>query len=115
MPSTSETSEPRSAGLTYEDYQQLPEGDSVRYEILDGELAVTPAPLTRHQRVSRNLLRILDAHVGEGRLGEMLYAPIDVILSDTSVVQPDLLFVAKGRAAIVSPRAIEGPPDLMVE
>lgn len=45
--------------LTYAEYAELP-NDGRRYEILDGELAATPAPAPRHQGVSRNLQRILD-------------------------------------------------------
>lgn len=100
--------------LTYADYAELP-NDGRRYEILDGDLAVTPAPIPRHQAVSRNLQRILDRHVVENGLGQMFYAPIDVILADTTIVQPDLLFIAAGREALITERAIEGPPDLVVE
>src|SRR6266571_2744160 len=80
--------------LTYEDYVRLPD-DGRRYEILDGELEVSPAPAPRHQRVLLNLLRIVDRHVEERDLG--------------------LVYVAAGREAIVTERAIEGPPDLAVE
>src|SRR5437879_13896109 len=100
--------------LTYEDYAELPD-DGRRYEILDGELEVSPAPSTRHQAVSRNLLWVLHGHVRERGLGSVYYAPIDVILAPAPVVQPDLVFVAAGREAIVPGRAIAGPPDLIGE
>ena len=102
------------AKLTYEDYVSLPD-DGRRYEILDGELAVRPSPLIRHQIVSRNLQRLLDRHVEAHDLGLFLDAPVDVILESTTVVVPDLVFVSKARMAIVSERAIEGSPDLIVE
>jgi Uma2 family endonuclease len=100
--------------LTYEDYCRLP-NDGRRYEILEGELAVTPAPTPRHQEVLVNLLRLLDEHVRARGLGKVYVAPIDVILSRTSVVQPDLVFVSTARLSLVSTRGIEGPPDLVVE
>ena len=100
--------------LTYEDYVDLPD-DGRRYEILDGELEVSPAPAPRHQAVSLNLVWILHGHVQERGLGSVYYAPIDVILADTSIVQPDLVFIVAGRESIVSGRGIEGPPDLAVE
>jgi Uma2 family endonuclease len=100
--------------LTYEDYVELPD-DGRRYEILDGELEVTPSPTTVHQRVSRKLLRILDEYVTDNALGEIFDAPTDVILANTTIVVPDLLFVAASRSNIVKRRAIEGPPDLIVE
>jgi Uma2 family endonuclease len=106
---------PRSAGLSYEDYLELPDNEGTRYEILDGDLAVTPAPTTIHQRVLFNLARLLDRHVRERSLGEILLAPTDVILANTTVVVPDLLYVRAERTSIITRRAIEGPPDLIVE
>ncbi len=100
--------------LTYEDYVELPD-DGKQYEILDGELFVSPAPVPRHQRVSRNLQWILEGHLRSRRSGELLNAPIDLILAQTTIAQPDLLFVRAGREAIVTERAVEGPPDLVVE
>ncbi len=104
-----------SAGLTYEDYLQLPDPERARSEILDGDLAVTPAPTTVHQRVLLALLRILDRHVQARTLGQIFVAPTDVILAETSIVLPDLLFVSAERCSIITRRAVEGPPDLIVE
>jgi Uma2 family endonuclease len=84
-------------------------------EILDGELEVSPAPAPLHQRVSQNLSVILDGYVRPRRLGRIYRAPIDVLLADTTIVQPDLVFISAGREAIVTKRAVEGPPDLVVE
>ena len=100
--------------LTYEDYVQLP-NDGNRYEILEGELAVTPAPSTRHQTASGNLFFLLTQHTREKDLGKLFNAPIDLILETNSVLQPDLLFVSKARQSIITERAIEGAPDLVVE
>lgn len=100
--------------LTYEDYLHVPD-DGRRYELLQGELAVSPAPFTVHQRVSRNLELILASFVEAGQLGEVFYAPIDVILDRGTVVQPDLVYVARQRLGIVSRRGIEAAPDLVVE
>lgn len=99
--------------FTYEDYLLLPEDR--RYEIIDGDLFKTPAPGTPHQRLIGRLYRFLDDHVRTGKLGEVLMAPCDVVLSPTDVVQPDLLFVAASRAAIVGEKFISAAPDLVVE
>jgi Uma2 family endonuclease len=100
--------------LTYRDLWHTPE-DGNRYEIIHGEVYVTPPPLTVHQRVSRNLERILDRHVVENDLGEVLHAPLGVVLEKPSGVQPDVVFIAKGRLSIVQEKAVFGAPDLIVE
>ena len=100
--------------LTYDNYCELP-NDRNRYEILDGELAVTPAPRTRHQSISGHLYRILANHIVANQLGEIYAAPTDVILALTTVVQPDLIFIGNDRRDIVTERAVEGPPTLVVE
>jgi Uma2 family endonuclease len=98
--------------LDYSDYAGIPP-DGKRYEILDGELYVTPAPSPLHQRVSKRLQRQLEAYF-EGRAqGEVFNAPIDVILTASDVVQPDLVVVTEARQ--ISQRGIEGPPMLVVE
>lgn len=100
--------------LTYRDYLLLPEGKD--YEILEGELRVVPAPSPRHQAVVGNVYVLLRQHVATGRLGLVLIAPIDVVLGEDSVVQPDVLFVAKERLGQVRRDAgVFGPPDLVVE
>ncbi len=100
--------------LTSEDYLSLP-NDRNRYEILEGELIMTPSPTTRHQVVSRNLEFLLFAHVKTHGLGTVFDAPMDVILDRTTVVQPDILFISEARRGIITERAIEGAPDLLVE
>ena len=97
--------------LTYRDYEELP-ADGRRYELHDGKLSVTPAPGTRHQRVIGAMHVLLRSHVDALRLGEVLLSPVDCILSDTTVVQPDLVYLDPTRAHLVSERGIEGPPNV---
>jgi Uma2 family endonuclease len=100
--------------FTYEDYKLLPEDK--RYEIIEGELLVTPAPNTRHQKILLRLVLKLGTWAQDQGVGTVLYAPTDVILSDENVVQPDILFVVKEREGIVDPNGgINGAPDLVVE
>lgn len=100
--------------LTYEDYAALP-ADGRRYEIHEGELSVTPAPGTRHQEVKANLFDVMRHHVKERGLGKLFDAPTDCILAETTIVQPDIVFVDTGRLPIISERGIEGIPTLVVE
>ena len=115
MSSTSAQSIPQGKiVLTYEDYCELP-NDRNRYEIHDGELSVTLTPNIMHQKISGRFLLALGLHVRTNQLGEIYAAPIDVILAPTTVVQPDLVFIGNDRRAIITQRAIEGPPTLVIE
>ncbi len=99
--------------FTYRDYQQLP--DDKRYELVEGELYLVPSPTLYHQRVSRQLEMALWMYIGQNALGEIYDAPCDVVFSELSVVQPDLLFVSKERLNILTEANVQGAPDLVVE
>lgn len=99
---------------TIEDYAQLPD-DGYRYELIEGDLYMSPAPTTVHQRTLRRLLVRLDAHAVASGAGETFVAPCDVLLPSGGVVQPDLLFVTTEQRDIVGPRNIAGAPNLVVE
>ena len=115
MASTSSQSIPQGKiVLTYDDYSLLPD-DRNRYEILDGELSVTPAPRIKHQSISSHLHRILANHIVANQLGDIYAAPTDLILAPTTVVQPDLIFIGNDRRRIVTERNIEGSPTLLIE
>jgi len=105
---------PEELKLTYEDYLNLPD-DGKRHEIIDGEHYMTPAPQTRHQIVLVNLTRILSDYTVDNDSGYVMVAPTDVLLSETTIVQPDLLFIPKEREDIIKKNFIEGAPDLIVE
>src|SRR2546429_8612071 len=71
--------------LTYEDYRLLPE-DGKRYELMEGELFVSPAPSTRHQTISRRLQFALMEALEKPGLAQVFNAPTDLLLSSTTVV-----------------------------
>jgi Uma2 family endonuclease len=98
---------------TYEDYYKL--DDDQRYEIISGELLMAPAPDTWHQDWSRKLFRLIDQVVAKNALGEVFYAPIDIVLDEENTVQPDIVFIAAPNLHIIQRRAIFGVPDLLVE
>ncbi len=100
--------------LTVDDYLGLPD-DGKRYELLEGELVLVPSPNASHQRIVRGLAFRLDEHVRDRKLGEIFFAPFDVILAERVVVQPDILYVSRERAEIVLPAHVRGAPDLVVE
>ena len=100
--------------MTYQGYAALPD-DGRRYELHDGELSVTPSPGRTHQAIVGRLFANMLAHVTARELGEVYVAPFDTILSNTTVVQPDIVFVANERLAILAERGVEGAPTLVVE
>ena len=102
---------------TYEEFMSLPEGGPFRYEIIDGELCMTPSPAPRHQHISMNLSGIAWDFLRSNPLGEIFAAPCDVVFSTDppQVVEPDLLYVSKKHAAIIGEKNIRGVPDLTIE
>jgi|ERR1051326_887413 Uma2 family endonuclease len=87
--------------LTYEDFAALPD-DGKRYELHEGELSVTPSPGRRHQTILGNLFVLLTLHVRDTGRGDVVVSPFDVILTNITVVEPDIIYV-------------EGSPTLAVE
>lgn len=100
--------------LTYDDYCLIP-NDGKRYEVIHGELFMSPSPIMRHQRISMSLTLLLGNYVEEEGIGILLVAPMDVLLSEHNVVQPDLLFISNDSASIISEKNIQGAPDLLIE
>jgi Uma2 family endonuclease len=101
--------------LTYDDYALIPE-DGQRHEIIDGEHYVTAAPFIPHQDLSFELSGRFWSYLKLRPIGRALAAPVDVLLSQHDIVQPDLLFISKERAGIVvDKRNVQGAPDLLVE
>ncbi len=88
--------------------------DGKRREIVDGDLLVTPSPDLGHQRISRNLGFALLEYLKKHPVGELLDAPMDVILGEFDVVEPDLLLVLKEHRNILRDW-VRGAPDLVVE
>lgn len=103
------TALPRSRPLTRADLADLPD-DGHRYELLDGALVVTPAPTPRHQDAVGHLYRQLVAHAPAST--RAFVSPVDVVLADDSVLQPDLVVVP---VHAVTPKALDGPPLLAIE
>ena len=98
---------------TYEDYLTLDDG--VYFEIINGKALMSPAPELFHQRWARKIFLAVERHVEAGKLGEVFFAPVDVILDEHNVVQPDLIFIANANAGLLERRGIMGAPDLVVE
>lgn len=104
---------PDALKFTYGDYLATP--DDRRYELIDGDLLLTPAPTPYHQQVLANIEDALRGFIHGRSLGRVFLSPCDVVLSRHDVVQPDVFFIGSERLSIVTEKNISGAPDLAVE
>jgi Uma2 family endonuclease len=89
--------------------------DGKRYEVIDGDLYVTPPPSWGHQVGVGGLYYLLAGHVRARELGYVVPAPVGVVLDEHNGIQPDIVFVSRGRSEIIQERGVFGSPDLVVE
>jgi len=99
--------------FTVKDYMSMP--NDKRYQLLDGEMILAPSPVTKHQDIAAQIFLALNQFVRQHSLGRVWYAPLDVVLSNHDVAQPDIMFVSNARSAIITEANIQGAPDLVVE
>ena len=104
---------PKRRVWTYEDYLRL--DDDKRYELINGRLYEMPAPTPLHQIILAYLHHRFYDFAKRRDTGLVIPSPIDVVLGDRYVLQPDILFISKERLGIIGEKAITGPPDLVVE
>ena len=101
--------------LNYDDFVLFPD-DGKRHELIDGEHYVTPSPNLKHQKVSGNLHLLIGVWLEDHPIGQIFYAPFDVVFSRYDVVEPDLLYVSNARSAeVLTPANVKGAPDLVIE
>jgi len=99
--------------FTYEDYLNTP--DDKRYELIEGELLMTPSPVPYHQWIVTNIGSELREFIKTNKLGKVFLAPCDVHLDDETILEPDVLFISKDRLNIIGEKNVQGAPDLIVE
>lgn len=100
--------------LTYEDFAAYPD-DLVRREIIGGEMFVTPSPIVRHQDIVLFLATAFSNHIRAHGGGRVFIAPLDVLLSEHDIVEPDVVYVATDRLDIVKEKHLVGAPSLLIE
>ena len=100
--------------FTYAEHRLYPE-DGRRHETIHGDHYVSPAPSTNHQDASRHIQFSLYQQIEMTGRGKVFDAPVDVQLTETDIVQPDIVVVLREHRRIVLPSRIRGIPDLVVE
>jgi Uma2 family endonuclease len=100
--------------FTRSDYQFLPESGP-RYQVIEGQLCIAPAPNRCHQDISRNIEFILLKYLEKHPIGKMYHAPFDVYLDDHNVFQPDIAIFSNQRLPVLTDAGAEGAPDFVVE
>ena len=104
----------RTVRFRAEDIWETPD-DGNRYEVIDGDLYVTPPPVIAHQRPASRLPVFVGAYLMAHPIEELFVAPTGVVLDEFNGVQPDVLYVSNERRHLIGERGIEGAPDLVVE
>jgi len=111
----SRSSAPSGHKLTYDDYLLFPD-DGKRHELIDGEHYVTPSPNVRHQEILGRLHLSIGTWLQKQPVGRVFVAPLDVLISRSDIVEPDILYVSNERAPeLLSGQYVSGAPDLVVE
>lgn len=105
---------PHPGHWTIADYEQLP-NDGLRYELIQGELRMAPAPNTDHQTISGYLFYFLMQAVQLPGIGRVFHAPIDLELGPATIVQPDLLVICSPSTAVITPQRVIGAPNVVIE
>jgi Uma2 family endonuclease len=103
-----------STAITVHDYMAMPDGPPY-YQLIDGDLHMSPSPNWRHQEIAGNIYRKIAAYLDKHHIGRVFIAPLDVCLSEIDVYQPDVLYFSNQRKKILGERCIEGAPDFIVE
>jgi Uma2 family endonuclease len=97
--------------LTYADLERERESRDERLELIEGEMVVTPAPTPLHQRIAGRLYSLFDQALPE----QVYFAPVDVQLTEFTIVQPDIVVVLSGIEENVKASRIEGAPSIVAE
>jgi Uma2 family endonuclease len=105
---------PEDRPLTIEDFFALPD-DGLHYQLLTGELILSPSPEIMHQRISRRLIVRLDAEIQSSGFGEVFHTPTAVVLSKNDVVEPDLFVIRSDQQSQLTRHVFNGAPPIVFE
>jgi Uma2 family endonuclease len=105
--------------LTYKEYREMEfdEDDNFRYELLNGILMRKGSPTIQHQRIVRKIAFAFEKFLEQKPIGEVFFAPLDVVLNEYNAPQPDVFFVGKDKKYILDEeeQVVIGTPDIIIE
>lgn len=105
--------------VTYAEFRSMEfdEADNYQYELLNGEVVKKASPTVLHQRISMRLLTTFLKFLEQHPAGELFHAPLDVVLDEFNVPQPDIIFIRRTRLTIIDEQEqiVRGAPDLLIE
>jgi Uma2 family endonuclease len=96
------------------DLELWPE-DGKRRELIGGDIFVSPSPTWTHQMILRKLIGFVERYLETHPVGQLVFAPMDLLLPGEDTVQPDFMFISSERTEIISERGVRGAPDWIVE
>ncbi|MDR1284426.1 MAG: Uma2 family endonuclease [Opitutaceae bacterium] len=100
--------------FTVHDYRELPD-NGPRYQLVEGDLYMAPAPNRFHQTYAGKIYSALDNWLDAHPVGKAYVAPFDVHLTDLNVYQPDVCYFSSERYACLTREGANGAPELAVE
>ncbi|HEX8679990.1 MAG TPA: Uma2 family endonuclease [Chthoniobacterales bacterium] len=100
--------------MTTDEFRQLPGGPPY-FQLVGGELFMSPSPRYRHQRIVGHLFAAIYNYLAANPIGEVIVAPSDVELGNEDVYEPDIYFISNERLGIVTEQGVTGAPDLVIE
>ncbi len=99
---------------TYDDLMQLEEGTLC--ELINGIIEMSPSPSSAHQWIIATLHILLWQHIKDNNLNYLaMLSPLDVKISERTVLQPDMLVISEKNKHIIRENGIFGPPDIVIE
>ncbi|OFY65706.1 MAG: hypothetical protein A3H98_12865 [Bacteroidetes bacterium RIFCSPLOWO2_02_FULL_36_8] len=96
---------------TVADFSKIEEGNYC--QLINGEIFISPS--TNHQRISRDIFKLISKYLEQNIIGEVFYAPLDVYLDIENAYEPDILYISKERKEIIKEDGIHGAPDMIIE
>jgi len=100
--------------VTYEEFMALPD-DGKRYELIEGELVLNPAAVPLHRQITLRIASTLLNYFDERRNGRVYTGPLDIVLSDATVLEPDVVVILNERVALIGSKNVQGAPDIAIE